>query len=295
MNTIWDERNYTEQEKSCLSSNASDPSGSMKEIRSGSMMNAWHAIGSLNWMYKLCYNGETGEYLGDNKSHVVYLWTETRDGVEYPCYVGQTYQKIKSRCISHIRKQKAYLFQRKLRKYPKRFKCYILEHNTDIGRLNELERFYIKMFSTFVNDNPLGYNLTDGGNNAKQSIESRAKRSKKLKGRIFSEESKKKMSDSQKKVSRDWVITDETREKLSAAMTGRKWTDEMRRNMSNSIKGRKLSPEWIKNMALSRMGKKRKPHSEETKRKLSLATKIQFGTATESEIKEYKLGKKNNE
>ena len=45
MNTIWEEKNYTEPEKNCLSNNGNAPSGSMNEIRSDLTTNEWKDIG----------------------------------------------------------------------------------------------------------------------------------------------------------------------------------------------------------------------------------------------------------
>ena len=52
---------------------------------------------------------------------------------------------------------------------------HVLSPNTDkkeiIKKLNELEEFYIKKFNSFIDDNPLGMNLTRGGGNRVQSKE----------------------------------------------------------------------------------------------------------------------------
>ena len=65
---------------------------------------------------------------------------------------------------------------------------------------NEFEEEYIKKFNTLV---PHGYNLRAGGLNSKQHPETIEKRVSKLRGRVYgtpSEETKKKMSESRKKL-----------------------------------------------------------------------------------------------
>lgn len=265
------------------------PNDSTNETKTDSTKREWRDIGNLS----LVYDGSTDEFCGDNISHVIYLWTEIRDGEEYPCYVGQTTQKIHRRCKIHLKSKREYLFQRSLRKRTHVFKCYIVQKENNLDSLNKIETEYIQRYNTYRPENFLAYNLTLGGNNYHLTDEIKKKISDKLKGRVFSVESKRKMSESQKRVVRDWEISSETRMKLSIAMTKRKWTDKMRSNMSKSVKGRKLSESWKKNMSLARIGKPKGPHSEETKRKLSLAAKIQFHTATSKEIEEYKMLKEN--
>lgn len=62
-----------------------------------------------------------------------------------------------------------------------------------------------------------------------------AKKSAKLKGRTFSEETKRKMSESAKKRKRE-PLTEETKCKISLANTGKKRSDEARENVSRARK-----------------------------------------------------------
>lgn len=87
---IWDEKNCIGQEKNSSNNKDGGLSDSMTETGSASTTSAWNVTGSLNQVYNLCYDGQTQRYIGDNPSNVVYLWTETRGNIEYPCYVGQT-------------------------------------------------------------------------------------------------------------------------------------------------------------------------------------------------------------
>lgn len=240
MNNTWDEKNYTEQRNNSLNSSENAQSGSMRNTEIGSIKSVWNATGSLNQMYKLCYNGETGEYLGDNKSHVVYLWTETRDGMEYPCYVGQTVGEIEKRITEHFTHPSEYLFQRKLRKRPKIYKCYIIEECSGMDLLNESETKYILLFNTFHDTNRHGYNLTLGGNNGKKSEVMKKKVSSKLIGRKFSEETLEKMSMAhigKSPSNKGKSPSEETRRLWSAQRKGRVHSDKTKAKMSAARSG----------------------------------------------------------
>jgi len=121
------------------------------------------------------------------------------------------------------------------------FERIILEKDINCANLlNEKEIEYIKKYNTFEN----GYNLTIGGDGGglwilkktdEEKINIANKKREKTKGIKFSEEHKKKLSESQKK---------------------KKLTEEHKKNISNAIKGE--NHPWF--------GKK---HSEKTKKKLS--------------------------
>lgn len=250
MNT-WDEKNYIEQKTNCLNNSDNAPSGSTNEIRSDSTMSAWNATGSQSQMYKLCYNGETGEYLGDNKSHVVYLWTETRDGMEYPCYVGQTTKKIHKRCHQHLFTYKERLFQRKLRTRRINFKCYAVEFGDSIEKLNTLETLYIKHFNTFIDNNPLGYNLTEGGDNhahsqvTKEKISISRRGSKHhFYGKHLSDDHKNKQSIALKGKPRP-TFSDQWKKNIKAAKQGDK----------HPFFGKHLTSEHKEKLSVGKMGK----------------------------------------
>ena len=130
------------------------------------------------------------------------------------------------------------------KKYSKNiFERVILEDNIDNDLLNEKEIFYIKKEDSFLN----GYNSTIGGdggghwiyNKTKEEIERIAKiKSEKLTGRFFTDETKKKMSESAKnkiftkkhrenigksiKIRGGVPHSEQTKEKLSKIMSGRK-------------------------------------------------------------------------
>ena len=86
------------------------------------------------------------------------------------------------------------------------------------------------------------------------------------KGKIVSEQSRMKMSISQRK-RKGRPISNETRLKLSAARKGKKHSEETKAKMSASAKGkntwckgRKLSTESINKIRIALLGKKRPPH-----------------------------------
>jgi group I intron endonuclease len=173
-------------------------------------------------------------------------------------------------------------------------------------KLKMLERYYIRCFQTM---RPNGYNLTEGGDGSfgfrhseehKQSMrgrpfsqETRQKMSRLHKGKTISAEQRRTVSEKMRgnKHLLGHRHSEETRAKLSIAGRKRIVTEEMRAKLSRLAKergdvppqdpatrekrrlantGLKRSPEFCAQM--SRLHKGR-PKSEETKRKLSEATK----------------------
>jgi len=105
------------------------------------------------------------------------------------------------------------------------------------------------------------------------------------KGKSPSEETKKKMSISQKGHKRSgWKLSSEVRKKMSNSKKGEKHffygkhhSKETKQKISNSLKGRHPSEETLRKRSISLKGKKR---TSETKRKMSIAIKssIKFQT-----------------
>ena len=134
-------------------------------------------------------------------------------------YVGQTTRTVEERFKAHT-KADSYI-GRAIRKYGvENFSIEILEQCETLEQLNKREIFWIAYFNC---KKPNGYNLTDGGDG-----------------------------------STGWTPTEETREKIRAAVTGTKHTAEARAKMSAANSGEKN-------------GFFGKHHTEETKKKLSLA------------------------
>ena len=128
------------------------------------------------------------------------------------------------------------------------FLFFIVE-NCDESELDERERGYIQ--ENMSNVDSFGYNMTDGGNTGTRlSQESRIKIGNKNRERVFSEETRKRMSETRK------------------GRTGKKWTEEQRRKFSLSNLGRKkksykkkvLSEEHKRKIAASVSGEKNGKH-----------------------------------
>lgn len=68
-------------------------------------------------------------------------------------------------------------------------------------------------------------------------------------------------------------FTDESRQRMSLAATGKPKSPEHVANVAASLKGRKMTPEQCQKMRDAQIGKKRKPHSAETKARMSAAAK----------------------
>lgn len=88
---------------------------------------------------------------------------------------------------------------------------------------------------------------------------------------MVSEETRKKMSEAQKK---RWENPEE-RKKISIGNKGRTHSEEARKKMSVKQKGKIVSEESRRNIS---EGQKGKTKSEETRRKMSIAQKKRYGT-----------------
>lgn len=159
------------------------------------------------------------------------------------------------------------------------FKKYVLAYCSE-DEVNALEQHYIAQYNTFLGE---GYNMDDGGScnsgywatrTKEQKTEIHKKRlanrpddfkerckvaarkrdnkaiGAKLKGRVYSEETLKKMSEAQK---------------------GKKRTQETKDKISKGKLGKKLTPEQCANISRGTLGKKKPPRTEEHKSKLRKA------------------------
>lgn len=142
-----------------------------------------------------------------------------------------------------------------------------------IARLTEREQYWMNKLNTVA---PNGYNLNPTAGSAigfKHSEETKQRWSEQRKGQKRSEEAKANISAGHKKRK---PVSDETREKLRLAQTGKVKSEETKRKMSeaklgNTINnGRKQSKEVIEHRASFHRGK---ITSEETKAKMSDAQK----------------------
>jgi group I intron endonuclease len=132
---------------------------------------------------------------------LIYKATNTKTG---KVYVGQTTLTLTQRKNGHLSDARcnktSMYFHRSIKKYGEKvFTWDILEDGIPINELSFKEKYYINMEDSFNS----GYNLSIGGTTNhgwKASKETRANMSIAQKGRIFSEEAKKKMSEAQKGV-----------------------------------------------------------------------------------------------
>jgi group I intron endonuclease len=143
------------------------------------------------------------------------------------------------------------------------------DHN---HKLLDKERKYIELLDT--TDNEKGYNI--------------CKYSTDRTGHICSEESKKRMSEAQKRVIR--IFDDERRQKLRDARLGKKMSEDAKDKIRQYRMGRKLSDESKNKLSVHRKGKKMSHIvSEETREKMS---KSRLGRPCSEETKQ-KISMKN--
>lgn len=191
------------------------------------------------------------------------------------CYIGQTtdFKRRKREHLNELRKHKhsnLYL-QNAFDKYGEdSFEFTILEE-CEKEQANDREIFWLNNFGGFESSN--NYNLCQAGGAKGISEETREK----LRSRIMSEETRRKISESRKGIKLN--LTDERRRQISESnrqrFTGRKHTEESKRKMSETLKARaKNHPAW---------GMTGKHHSEETKKKISESeSKTKGGNCNES-------------
>ena len=131
-------------------------------------------------------------------------------------------------------------------------------------------------------------NKTDGGEGINGYIfseETKRKMSEALKGKPLSEEHKRKLS----KAHKGKTLSEEHRRKMSEARKGKTHSEEAKRKVSEARKGRKMSEASKIKLSEARKGK---PLSEEHKRKLSEAKKGKIlSDETRKKISEANKGK----
>ena len=216
----------------------------------------------------------------------IYKITNTVNGKSY---IGRTiHDAEKTRIRDHLNGKGNEEVKKDIEKYGKDAFTYEILHDGIIPEfLGMLEKEAVAKFNTV---DPHGYNLTIGGGSCSEII--RLKLSKAQRGKILSEEHRRKISEAKKGKNRGPLST-EHRRKVSEAMKGEnnpmygkthseeslqkmsEWqkgknrgplSTEHRRKISEAHTGKKKSPDHIRKMSEAKKGKK---PSEETRRKLS--------------------------
>ena len=164
-------------------------------------------------------------------------------------YIGQTTRSLEERKYEHMYATKTNKYEKLTRDYfhkaldkygENNFIWEILEYCDSKENLDLAEEWYIRYYKSYVGfDNSIGYNLTIGGNGNS--------------GVIFSEEHRKKISESKKGIK----LSTDTIEKIK---------NNAKINPNFGMRGKKCSEETKNKLRLINTGKK---HSEETKNKLS--------------------------
>ena len=195
-------------------------------------------------------------------------------------YFGQTSKTVEERFNKHIKsaaRNSKFKLHAAIRKYGE--ENFLVEEVMFVEaptkdalkrKLDYIEIRLIRKFDTFRN----GYNMTLGGEGflgQNHSPETLLKISEKLKGRIHSEKTRKKLSKPNKGKKRSI----QTCQKISQGKIGRKHTQETRVKISKSLSGKSRPKEVCEKISISHLGEKHwmfgKKHSEESIRKMSAA------------------------
>lgn len=189
--------------------------------------------------------------------------------INHKRYIGQS-RNINARIAGHknlLKKNKHdnLHLQRSWKEYGEQnFLFYILELCT-IDELNEREKYYIKQYKT--DDINYGFNMTSGGDyDYCLNEEIKKKISQKMLGKMSGD----------KNPNYGRRLTDEEKKKISIRNSNP--SKEIREKLRAARLGKKHSPETIEKLKIKRKQQKRGPVSEETKRKISIATKERFKT-----------------
>lgn len=214
-------------------------------------------------------------------------------------YVGKTVQPLNKRFAKHKISRPGYVshITRAINKYGEDNFTIESIHNAKEGEdLFELEKYYIKLLGS---RSPNGYNMTDGGegNNGGVFPESAKKilRDKNL-GKKLSKETKKKIGDSGrgKKRSEEFKIRlSESRKGVPRPPSVSKRTSEFMKGHKYWV-GKKHSEESKKKMSLAKLGKKMKPFSAETRARMSAArTGARHSEETKAKMSLSRIGNNN--
>jgi group I intron endonuclease len=197
----------------------------------------------------------------------IYLAINTING---KCYVGKTVRTLAVRRDGHVRdaghKSPLY-FHRALAKYgPEAFEWSVLDECDDLKVLNALERLFIRRLNT---RSPNGYNLTDGGEGGCGNHSEETKRKIGAKSKLkwnFERPCHPNTKNAASKYWRGRKRSEETKRKMSISNKGKIQSAISRAKIGASSRGRKVSEETKRKMSEAHMGH---PTSEETRRRIS--------------------------
>ena len=159
-------------------------------------------------------------------------------------YIGQSID-IDARWRQHINAKDNMLIHKSIQKYRAENFSFEVLLECPADMLDVWERDMIALYDCI---SPNGYNLTEGGGGCKCSEETKKKMSEARKGIHLPEETRLKMSNIRKGIQ----LSEETKIKIGNAQKGIPRSEETKIKISNALKGTK-----------------RKPHSKETKHKMS--------------------------
>jgi group I intron endonuclease len=159
------------------------------------------------------------------------------------------------------------------------FKKEILEECTEES-INDREIYWINVYNS--NDLNAGYNISSGGDggdlisNHPNREEIRERINNSLKNREFTEEHRKKLSESKqggKNPMYGTNLTEEEKIHLSTLIKGRKMSNQFKENVSKGKKGVKFTEEHKANLSKNHADFKGYKHSEQSKANMSAAKK----------------------
>ena len=188
------------------------------------------------------------------KTGIIYRAVCTVNGKSY---VGQTTKKMLKRRQQHISSHKNIgdcIFHKAIKKYgAHNFIWGTLHDNIPESELSQWEAHYIKKYNTFIDDG-MGYNMIKYTPRPVYSQQSRDKISKALKGKRFTENHKRKISQGLKKPE-----TQKIKSKLTTEINKLRWQDpEYKKRtgaaISKALTGKKLAPETCYNMSKAKKG-----------------------------------------
>lgn len=187
-------------------------------------------------------------------------------------YIGQTRETLEERIRRHYSKAKSLknntkasenykgaIFLKALNKYEKSDWQWEIIEEIDDELLNDREIYWISFYNSYL-DRDKGYNMTPGGSAYHLSDEIKQKISIANTGKIRTDKMKQHLSEMRKGVS----MKEETKQKISQTLTGRHHSQETIEKM----KAVQKTDEWKQKISEANKGK---PKSEETKNKISEA------------------------